>query len=254
MEARLAKQANPVVLVTGPDKRFKFGWWVSQLLLKKYGLEPKYVTASTGNKYKNVDGVVIGGGDDIEPSHYGLVGDDTGSYDKARDRMELDVASKALAADVPILGICRGAQLLNIALGGNLHADIRTLRRKTPKRNSILPAKLAYLLKMDAAKYLISASHFLQEKAEPVSDEIECKHQKMHIRINQLHHQAIDKLGLGLKVIAKDDDGFIQAVAEKGAAGGSILGVQWHPEYMPYSKVQRGIFKKFSENVYSYSR
>ena len=134
-------QVKPLVIVTGPDKRLRFGWWATRLMLSVSGLRACYVTPASPYYPADVAGVVIGGGDDVQPKHYGLGGDAGARYDPERDALELEIFRLAFARQVPVLGICRGAQLMNIARGGNLHQDLRPLRSHTPNRNTIFKIK-----------------------------------------------------------------------------------------------------------------
>ena len=217
---------NTRVIVTGPDKRLRFGWWATRFMLFLVGLRGVYVTPKTRVLPDDAGGVIIGGGDDIAPEHYGLIGDAVASYDPERDELEMRVVRHALKCRVPILGICRGAQLLNVVSGGSLFMDIRSQRVHTPNRNSIFPIKWADLTKGSALARMIGENP---------------------IKINSLHNQAIDAVAPSLTISAKDRDGFIQAV--ESPSGVFILGLQWHPEYMPFSRAQRRIFKEFSVAV-----
>lgn len=218
---------KPLVVVTGPAKRLTFGWWATRFMLRLMGVNATYITAKTRTLPDTLDGVIIGGGDDIEPSHYGLMGDAGSEYDPDRDALELRVVRAALESHVPIMGICRGAQLINIVHGGNLHKDIRPQRKVTPNRNSIFPIKSVELQGHSQLSRSINKSKF---------------------RINSLHKQAINVVGDGLDPVAHDEDGFIQAV-ESCHDEQTIIAVQWHPEYMPYSATQRRLFRHFRDEL-----
>ena len=132
---------------------------------------------------------------------------------------------RALAAGIPILGICRGAQLINVVLNGSLYRDVRPLREKTPNRNSIFPLKWVTLAQSSKlAKYLDTD----------------------RLNVNSLHSQAIDRVGDHLTVTARDEDNFVQAIE---AERGFLTGVQWHPEYLPYQRQQRRLFALFASAV-----
>ena len=186
------------------------------------GLRGVYLTARQPTTEDPVQGVVIGGGDDIEPVHYGLQGDAGVTYDPERDAFEMSVIRRCLESRVPVLGICRGAQLLNVVLGGTLYGDIRPLRKRTPNYNSAFPVKM-----VDVERESRLAEYLQAER----------------VRVNSLHSQAIRGLGSGLREVACDRDGFIQAVE---APDGFLLGVQWHPEYLPYKQSQRCLFAAFA--------
>ena len=219
------KSKLPLVAVTGPDRLLRVGWWSTRLMLRLCGLRACYLTAANPHLPEAVQGIVIGGGDDIEPAHYGAAADTCGDYDRPRDRFEMAMCRRALEAQVPLLGICRGAQLINVVLGGSLHLDIRTERRLTPQGSSALPVKW---VDFEGPSQLREAL------------------QRQSIKVNQLHSQAIRRHGRGLRTIARDRDGFVQAVEGEQ---GFLLGVQWHPEYLPYSRDARGVFKLFASAV-----
>lgn len=216
---------TPLVAVTGPAKRFKPAWWATRFNLALSGVDSLYLTAASPTTERPVQGVIIGGGDDIEPIHYGAQGDAGSVYDPERDAFEMAVIRHCLNRRVPLLGICRGAQLINVVLGGSLFSDIRPLRKRTPNYNSVLPVKWVSL---DPHKDL---SFFMQ---------------KTVVKVNSLHSQAVDRLGEGLECVARDRDGFVQAIEH---AEGFVLGVQWHPEYLPYQPAQRRLFDAFTNAV-----
>ncbi len=211
---------RPHVGVTGPVRRLKVGWWATRWSLWVAGASATYVTANQPAWRRPVHGVVVGGGDDIHPQHYGAESDGKARYDPDRDVFEIRMLKRALDEQVPVLGICRGSQLLNIVLGGTLHQDIRALHRNTRFRISPWRVKTVVL--------------------EPASRlaEIMCG---TEARVNSLHHQAIDRCGAGLKVVARDRNAIVHAVESNG--GDFVMGVQWHPEYLPYRRDQRAIFR-----------
>lgn len=208
-----------IIGVTGPDKRLKFGWWATRIILLLCGMRGVYLTAKRSSNRFKLQGVIIGGGDDIDPAHYGESGDAGANYDPERDAFEIQVIRQCIDQRIPLLGICRGAQLINVVLGGSLHSDIRPLRKITPNVNSALPVKWAS----------IESDSLLANRT-----------QSTEIKINSLHHQAIERLGEGLRKVAFDRDGFIQGIE---SSEGFLTGVQWHPEYMPYKKSQRNLIK-----------
>ena len=215
----------PLIVVTGAHKRFPFAWWATRFMLRLAGLQAEYVTAHTGMPTVPVHGIVIGGGDDIEPEQYGGELHPRRRYDVERDRFEIAMIEQALEANIPMLGICRGAQLINVVAGGSLQQDIRPLRRITPNRRSIRPIKWVDL---ETGSRLAGG---LAAEA---------------LKVNSLHEQAIERLGDGLTIVGRDRDGFVQAVEGRY---GFLLGVQWHPEYLPYQSCQRQLFKLFEQAV-----
>jgi putative glutamine amidotransferase len=220
------KSKRPLIAVTGPNKRLAVGWWATRFVLWLVGARSCYITAANPKINTAVDGVIIGGGDDIEPRHYGEQGDAASSYDFARDQLEIAMIKSALNAGIPILGICRGAQLINVVLGGDLLQDIRPLSVLTPNRNSIFGIKYASI-KTDSDLYNIVGCDAL--------------------KINSLHNQAIGRIADSLTAVARDKDHFIQAFeSEKDRF---LMGVQWHPEYLFYNKIHRHLFTAFVNTV-----
>lgn len=214
------KEHRPLIIVTGPDKWLKFAWWATRFQLWRAGAKALYASPKNALIVDGFDGVIIGGGNDINPKHYGATGAAGARYDEARDELELATIKMAMQAQLPILGICRGAQLLNVARGGNLIGDLRPLRRLTPNRNSLFPIKRA----------TIRSSSRLAKALRNES-----------LMVNSLHHQAVDRLGYSLSAVAHDDDMFVQAI--EGTEDEFVIGVQWHPEYLIFQSAQLKLFK-----------
>ena len=220
----MAQKNKPLVAVTGPSKKLKFGWWATRFVLWLLGLRAYYLCPGKEHIQPGTRGVIIGGGDDIEPEHYGITGDAGTTYDRKRDALEMAIIKKALEKHIPLVGICRGAQLINVVLGGNLYQDLRPLRKLTPNRNSIFPIKYVDLDEKSQLAKIFSCTTF---------------------RINSLHNQAVNQVADELHAVGQDRDGFIQAIEGEPF----IIGVQWHPEYMPYSALQRRLFSAFAQAV-----
>ncbi|NMA02911.1 MAG: gamma-glutamyl-gamma-aminobutyrate hydrolase family protein [Clostridia bacterium] len=160
--------------------------------------------------YNLVDGLIFSGGGDLDPFYFGedpLRG--IGEINPRRDLFELELAKIAFQGVKPVLGICRGMQLLNIAAGGDVYQDIRefTQQEHNQKAPKWYPWHLVNIAKGSTLYRLVG-----QEK----------------IKVNSFHHQAVKKLGSGLKVVAWSNDNIIEALA--GEDNQNILGVQWHPE------------------------
>ncbi|MEU9327230.1 gamma-glutamyl-gamma-aminobutyrate hydrolase family protein [Streptomyces canus] len=161
-----------------------------------------------------LDGLVVAGGPDVEPVHYGAAPDPrTGPPARARDTWELALIRAALEAGVPLLGICRGMQLLNVALGGTLvqhidgHAEVPGV--------------------------------FGHHPVKPVPGTVYGDLAPEETSVPTYHHQAVDRLGEGLLPSAHAPDGTVEAVELTGPPW--VLGVQWHPEMGTDLRVMRGL-------------
>lgn len=169
-----------------------------------------------------VDGLVIGGGDDISPELYGGEVRLTARLDPERDALERALAEAAMSEGIPVLGICRGAQMLNVALGGSLHRDAWDAYPDARFVRTILPRRDVEIV--PESQLAAHAGH-------------------APMRVNALHTQAVLRLGAGLRVAARDSAGMVQAIERRSDP--FALGVQWHPEHLFYARRQRAIFRAF---------
>ena len=213
--------ACPVIAITGPEKGAIGPRTLVSLAVRLYGGQPLQLRPSDAGRVLDYQGVIITGGHDIDPVLYAAQQEVEPRHDKARDAHEAAVIDDALQRHLPILGICRGAQLLNVQLGGSLHQDLRTRREKTSNRWTVLPLKTLDVLPDSMLAGLIGAGT---------------------CRINSLHNQAIDRPGETLTVSGRDLDGITQAV-ENHRHPALLLGVQWHPEFLLFLKRQRALFR-----------
>ena len=166
-----------------------------------------------------VDGLIVGGGDDIAPDLYQGQLVATARLDPDRDALERRLVLAALQAGKPVLGICRGAQMLNVALGGGLHQDAYAQHQGSRFRWTVLPRKT---VSVEGGTLLAQVAG-----TEPM-------------RVNALHTQAVDRLGADLQVAAHDEGGMIQAIER--CVPPFAIGVQWHPEHLFYARRQRALF------------
>lgn len=154
-----------------------------------------------------LDGLVLQGGADISPRAYGeepLRPEWAG--DAMRDRFEIELVRAFVEAGKPVLGVCRGAQLINVALGGSLHQDIPAHRSDDYDQ------------------------HAHDVRLEPGSGLARLYGELGPRRVVSIHHQAINRLGRDLEVEARSlDDGIVEAIRMKGAS--YVCAVQWHPEF-----------------------
>lgn len=174
------------------------------------------------------DGILFTGGVDIDPKHYGAVKKETcGDIQPYRDELELKVFDMARKAGKPILAICRGIQLVNVAMGGSLYQDI----------SSEVPSEISHV----QSEGRFEPSHTVQVMAEtPLYDLVGAE----RIIANSFHHQAIQRLADGLAVMAVADDGIVEAVY--GTDSQYLRAYQWHPERLAETHPHhRGIFEDF---------
>jgi putative glutamine amidotransferase len=166
-----------------------------------------------------LQGLVIGGGDDIGAEIYGGKVLPDVRIDPERDKMELSLLKAALPQQLPVLGICRGSQMINVALGGTLHTDIYEVYVQAPKMRTVLPKKRVTIEQDSRLDRILRCNPCL---------------------VNALHHQSVDRLGEGLKIAAHDESGIVQAIENEKAP--FLIGVQWHPELLVWKKPQQRLF------------
>lgn len=247
---------RPLIAVTGPDRGGFPAWLFTSWALRRAGAKP--VRIRPGDEPPSrLDGLVVGGGADVAPERYGappmrrpqaaryrrsrtlprLVVDyamapfiyilrrlfglarGSGGPDPARDALELALIARAEAAELPVLGICRGAQLLNIHAGGTLHQDLSGFYTERPHRWTMFPRKAIAI-----------APH----------SRLQATLRRARCEVNSLHRQAVDALGDGLAIVARDERGVVQGIEHSTRR--FWIGVQWHPEYLPQVPEQRRLF------------
>ncbi|HET7410427.1 MAG TPA: gamma-glutamyl-gamma-aminobutyrate hydrolase family protein [Paracoccaceae bacterium] len=173
---------------------------------------------------EGLDGLIIGGGDDLSVELYGgrLVPEST--FDRARDTLEMALLAEAEERRIPILGVCRGAQLINVVRGGNLHQDIFATYPDARRLYTPLPRK--------------------RIRIAPGSRLAAIKGTEPSV-VNALHSQSVDRLGEDLRAVAWDEAGIVQAI--ESARARFVLGVQWHPEYLVFSRRDQRLFAALVE-------
>jgi len=177
---------------------------------------------------KRLDGLLISGGNfDIAPSFYGEKKTARcGAVNAERSDSELLLLDAAIKAGIAVLGICGGAQLINVHFGGTLYQDI--------------PSQMRGALAHSQEKPHHHASHPVRVAGESLLFRITGK---SRLTVNSTHHQSVKKLGKGLIVGAVASDGVIEAV-ETARKGKFMLGVQWHPEFLMNAE-HRSLFRAF---------
>ncbi|GGK74676.1 gamma-glutamyl-gamma-aminobutyrate hydrolase [Planomonospora parontospora subsp. parontospora] len=213
--------SRPVIGITCYVEPARFTVWETAAALLPYGYVDHVLRAGgqpvilppagdPAGLLGRLDGLVLAGGGDIDPARYGQAPHDrTGYVRKARDDFELHLAAAALGAGLPLLGICRGLQILNTVLGGTLHQHLPDVvghsgHSPAPGRFGRTPVRLAH------------GSRTAEILGAGTAD-VACH-----------HHQAADRVGDGLAVTARSEDGAVEAVELAGHP--FALAVQWHPE------------------------
>ena len=182
-----------------------------------------------------LDGLLLTGGGDIDPM---LFGEEPhkhlGDVSPSRDSIEMALVQEMLKLNKPILGVCRGLQIINIELGGNMYQDIYA-QRDVP------------LLQHTQKAHRHHQSHFVQVKEGSLLESITKSEQ---IKVNSYHHQAVKDVPLPLIISGVSSDGIIEAI--ESTKHSFVLGVQWHPEALAENMdtVSLHIFEKFLEKCH----
>lgn len=195
-------------------------------------LEPHLAEAVVGE----ADGILFTGGADIDPIYYGAEPHPgLGRIDLHRDAFELALYQAAKVRNLPILGVCRGIQLINIAQGGTLHQHLPALPDLIQHDQKEIDGDPFHAVSLEAESHLARA--FAARE----------------VRTNSYHHQAIEQVGRELRVVGQTRDGIVEAV--EGTTGQFVLGVQWHPE-MSFARYpeHRAPFEVFMQAVKAQQR
>jgi putative glutamine amidotransferase len=163
--------------------------------------------------YDRLDGLFMAGGGDLNPACYGKgTYTKTEGIDSLRDEAELILTRWALEDGMPLLGVCRGVQTMNVAMGGTLIQDV-TDQWPNAMRHQYFPEKPRHYVAHDIA--VLPDTHLSAILGHSA-------------RVNSFHHQAIEKVGTGFRVAAYAPDGVVEAIERQN--GSFAVGVQWHPE------------------------
>ncbi len=191
---------------------------------------------------KKLDALLLTGNrTNVHPSNYGIKAEPHHEpFDRQRDRASLALAASALNNAIPVLGICRGHQELNIACGGSIQNEI--YRKKDIREHQMDAKDNVDDMFVDRHEVCFSKDGYLHQLIG-----------RQKTRVNSLHRQAIDRLGDGLVVEALADDGIIEAVRHTDHP--YCIGVQWHPEYQPgENQISEKLFADFAAHAHMLKR
>lgn len=169
----------------------------------------------------HLDGILLPGGGDVAPELYGAEpAKESGGVDLERDRSEIALLTEATAAGLPILAVCRGIQLLNVARGGTLIQHLPAVTSE-PHLDVERRSQLVHNVRIDRDSEL--------RKIVGVDE----------LGVNTLHHQAVDRVGEGLRAVAWAEDGIVEGLEDRDHR---IIAVQWHPEQLPDQSPEMELF------------
>ncbi len=254
---RSVRKGWPRIGVTGPRRGGVVAWLFTALAIYRAGGIPRRLQPGEDLDISTLDGLVLGGGADLDPKfsrvetsteviqafatasrtpHHRLMAwialpliyllrrifsiNEIISPDLERDEFEIAILQAILEQRKPVLGICRGAQLINAVFGGSLHPEIRGFYDETTYVHSVLRRKKIHIAPNTRLSRLLPRGAYW---------------------VNSLHHQAVQDVGPLLKISARESNGLAQAVESNDNR--FILGVQWHPEFLPHAPSQLVLFR-----------
>ncbi|MFQ5745670.1 MAG: gamma-glutamyl-gamma-aminobutyrate hydrolase family protein [Gemmatimonadota bacterium] len=234
---------RPLIAVTAPVKESELG--IPQVVLESGYLAAAEIARghslvlshalgpTAGEMFARADGLLLTGGEDVHPERYGEELKGTRRTSPPRDELEIALARRAIETGVPLLAICRGMQLLNVALGGSLYQDLATDRDAD--------------IDHDRWRDVDEGIHEIRVEGE---ERLAGVFEERTFLQNSAHHQGVRDLAPGLRAVGWAPDGLVEAV-ELTAAPAWTAGVQWHPERKleEASGTNRRLFERFGAEV-----
>lgn len=258
-------ELRPQIGVTGPDHGGWAAWLCTKRAITKAGGKAVRITPSRPVDISQLQGLVLGGGADIDPSRYNatilatlreesrrarkinfafvmsvfvwllrrlLSAKSTRHMiDQERDDLEFGLLRECTEREIPVLGICRGGQLINVFWGGTLYQNISCYYVEKPQLRTIRPRKLIHIESGTTLARILG---------------------KSQAKVNSLHDQSVKDVGHNLRVAARESNGVIQAIEHQSLP--FMMGVQWHPEFLPFIPEQQRFFHHLVQaaKVYAY--
>lgn len=214
-----------MIAITKPVKKDNWAYAAVAAAVRLVGGEPVALTSLRKGDRVRAQGLIFGGGQDIFPMLYDETPKQGFIYDRERDALEIAAAEQATKDDIPSLGICRGAQMMNVVRGGALHADV-----SIDYDDAVYPNGLwgkAFFRKCISIE---PNSQLRDIIGDDTAD------------VNSLHKQAIKRVGENLRPTAKEPNGVIQAIEDDRLS--FFMGVQFHPELLIYRNDIRRLFQR----------
>jgi len=220
------KRQKPKIGYTTRDFSLDPLQWLIGISIRISGAIPLRLHPKSPKHDTQIHGLIIGGGTDLYPALYEIDPKPNYKYDHARDALEIEWLKYAEQQQLPVLGICRGAQLMNVRHGGSLHPDISKVyeNAKYPA-NAIAQIFFRKAITIESGTLL--GGIFTAGR----------------IAVNSMHKQSIDRPGDGFRVSAREDNGVVQAI--ENPAKNFYMGVQFHPEALIYKSTFRKFFCAF---------
>lgn len=255
-------RTRPTIGISGPDKGGGVAWFFTSLAVWLAGGKPVRITPANPRTADGLQGLIIGGGADVDPRTYQQenvlneyltrtlrqprknifqrIGRFTRwlyypalfflrklfsrkmqwTIDRERDHLEFQLIDQAVKKRLPVMGICRGSQLINVYFGGTLYQDINTFYLEEPNPSSIFPVKKINVKPGSKLAQVLGVQQ---------------------LRVNALHHQAVKDPGENIDIVAREPNKVVQGIEK--LKQDFIVGVQWHPEYLPQHQKQRRLFQ-----------
>lgn len=259
---------RPTIGITGPDRGGQMAWLFTALAVRLAGGKPVRIIPSRPRAADGLQALIIGGGADVDPATYQqenvvdeylqqTFGHPRKNFfqrvarftrwlyypalfllrklfsrkrqwglDKERDHLEFQLIDQAVKKGLPIMGICRGSQLLNVYFHGTLYQSINTFYLEEPNPSSVFPVKKVYIKPGSKMAEVLGVQQ---------------------LEVNALHHQAVKDPGINIDIVAREPNNVVQGI--ENIEQNFIIGVQWHPEYLPQRKQQRRVFKALIQHA-----